>query len=454
MNSSSTRRAKTRPRRLRSHLCINLLVFLLGAFTMNLFHILSTLSTAENVTSIMHPILDSVNGDVSPPSTNGYSCPYGCSSKLCQCVYNRFNPPTEECTTLLANECAVNNHTPKGKQCFGTLLANNKEVENDVCTTTTCISRGDGLSYWDCRCQTFMNKCPTDPAFCKVGVCCGDVSNDADRQMCVESGAKFGGGVSSASSSQRNEVVTIVGMSKSDSDLSREAVHYLLQAACEYGLGSHVLLAKSDQTLQDLLSALGYFHYGAINSTNSSSASFSPSGHFFPQCLNWIEIVVAPTDQVLMRITRDKLKSDKSGRLLNGARNSPLDTKERIARIKRSREYQRQLITEKFLQRESTTDSLTEFTIALTDLDLLEYPPPSQLIGVANEWILSGVTNTKNNIQNIMPSVPMASICKPISGEGCIMTPSLPFCIPILGFIPRSGDYRTNKLWKEKLKCK
>lgn len=121
--------------------------------------------------------------------------------------------------------------------------------------------------------------------------------------MCVESGAKFGDGVSSASSSQRNEVVTIVGMSKSDSDLSREAVHYLLEAACEYGLGSHVLLAKSDQTLQDLLSALGYFHYGAINSTNSSSASFSPSGHFFPQCLNWIEIVVAPTDQVLMRIT-------------------------------------------------------------------------------------------------------------------------------------------------------
>ena len=172
-----------------------------------------------------------------------------------------------------------------------------------------------------------------------------------------------------------------VGISHSDKSVSDAAIHFLLEAACVHSMESYILLDKRDShsLLGRKISLFGQQKY----------TSWSSGNLVRPTCTDLIHITLAPSQQELIRQSKARLVND--GVTLSSLQSrqqiipdNPLDPQNRIASIKRAREYQRQMIRALF--REKKYD-LEQSVIAVLDLDMFAYPPLDQVIETSVRYI-------------------------------------------------------------------
>ena len=210
-------------------------------------------------------------------------------------------------------------------------------------------------------------------------------------------------------------MVTVVGMTKSDDDISNEAVEFFLESACSFGIGVYILLENSNESFRKKLSAYGHFRYSSKGNPRSVESSRM---NYFPMCLNWIDIEVFPDSKDLMSMTHEYLISA-YGTIPNMPQNNPLQLK-RIANIKRAREYQRQFVANKLKEREEKRGKQYQkalSVIVMMDVDMLEYPHPSKVIKVADKWILpssmdfDGTNSDRSGIANANGQSKYHAIC-------------------------------------------
>jgi hypothetical protein len=171
-----------------------------------------------------------------------------------------------------------------------------------------------------------------------------------------------------------------VGMSSSDKTVSDAAIHFLLEAACLHNMESYILLGKRDPhaTLVKKISLFSQHKYMPLGQGATHE----------PKCAKLIHIAVAPNQRELIRQTSNRLMNDRvlsSLQIAQRTPNSPLDFDNRIAKIKRSREYQRQMIRSMF--NEQGYD-LMQTVIAVMDLDMFAYPSIAQVIDTSTRYIL------------------------------------------------------------------
>ncbi|KAL7545646.1 hypothetical protein ACHAWF_008991 [Thalassiosira exigua] len=177
--------------------------------------------------------------------------------------------------------------------------------------------------------------------------------------------------------------ILLAGISFSDVTVSIAARKFLAQA-CEYNIHSHILLAERD-------SARSLDHaFADVTSQTPILPEASP-----PDCQSFIHLIESPGEDQLLNMTRSfygasALREDED------APNNPWNRTNRIARIKRSREYHRQTIR-KTLEA-SADDWKTSAVIVVLDLDLLAYPSISSLIETSREYILSSADPISNDV--------------------------------------------------------
>ncbi|KAL3792300.1 hypothetical protein HJC23_006212 [Cyclotella cryptica] len=178
-----------------------------------------------------------------------------------------------------------------------------------------------------------------------------------------------------------NPNITFVGISYSDTSLSEAAIEFLLEAACRYNMESYIVLSERDAkfSLDQKIYMLAQHWYLPLGQGGSLRQ---------PQCANLIHISQTPGHREMLNLTMSRMIKTGEMNLLptrtrNEAPNNPLDPNNRIAKIKRVREYQRQMlrdITNKqsriFLKRNDSTVPV----IAVLDLDMFAYPRVIQII--------------------------------------------------------------------------
>jgi hypothetical protein len=179
-------------------------------------------------------------------------------------------------------------------------------------------------------------------------------------------------------SSGPNSNITLVGASYSDDTMSDAAIKYLLVAACEFNIESHILLSKR------------------IEKTSLDKRIYIYAQHFYmplakalavrqPDCTDLIHIDQSPNQMELLHMTMTRMQTtgEITQLVSDSAPNNPLDPENRIAKIKRVREYQRQMI------RDRKIHDLSQSVIVMLDLDMFDYPPLSKVMDVAENYILS-----------------------------------------------------------------
>jgi len=190
--------------------------------------------------------------------------------------------------------------------------------------------------------------------------------------------------------------ITLVGISYSDNTLSDAAIQFLLEAACSHHIKSYILLGERDkkQSLNKMVTALSHHWYLPL-----PSADLSTVPH--PECTKLIHIDQSPRQTELLNMTLTSIANnvgEELAVLLKTSSNSvipnnPLDPENRIARIKRAREYQRQALGVSL----GSYNSLDESVIALVDLDMFSYPSLQEVITTAQQYIPSGRNYATNN---------------------------------------------------------
>ena len=188
-----------------------------------------------------------------------------------------------------------------------------------------------------------------------------------------------------SSTQQPNDILTIVGMSYRDNTTSDMAINYLVEAACNYGIPSYILLSERDDelSLDKKITALAH-HYGQSLDNVVD----------YPDCMKLINVSLSPSDEDIYKMTRQSYINNKSLLIETNQQliNNPLDKDNRIARIKRSREYQRQQMYN-ILKSSHSNNNDSEWqrnsAIVVLDLDLLAYPSPSDLIETARRYIVT-----------------------------------------------------------------
>ena len=181
-----------------------------------------------------------------------------------------------------------------------------------------------------------------------------------------------------------NNILTIVGMSYRDNTTSDMAINYLVDAACNYGIPSYILLSERDSelSLDKKITALAH-HYGQSLDNVVD----------YPDCMKLINVSLSPSDEEIYKMTQSYI-NNKSLLIKTNQQliNNPLDKNNRIARIKRSREYQRQQMYNILKSSHSNNKDLdwkSNSAIVVLDLDLLAYPSPSDLIETARRYIVT-----------------------------------------------------------------
>lgn len=171
-----------------------------------------------------------------------------------------------------------------------------------------------------------------------------------------------------------------VGISYSDKTVSDAAIHVLLEAACVHGMESYILLGKRDSqfSLSRKITLFSEHKYMTL----------AESGTKQRHCTNLIHIVTAPNEKELIQQTRARLVDDGANiSVLQSNRrvpNNPLDRENRIANIKRAREYQRQMLRNIFNARDY---DLEHSVIAVLDLDMFAYPTLAQVLDASEKYI-------------------------------------------------------------------
>ena len=189
-----------------------------------------------------------------------------------------------------------------------------------------------------------------------------------------------------------NKILTIVGMSYRDNTTSDMAINFLVEAACNYGIPSHILLSERDGelSLDKKITALAH-HYGQSLDNVAD----------YPDCIKLINVSLSPGDEEIYKMTRQSYINQSS--LLEimtddqQFMNNPLDKNNRIARIKRSREYQRQQmynLLKSSHYNNNDADWKRNTAVVVLDLDLLAYPSPSDLIETTRKYIVTPLSSS------------------------------------------------------------
>ncbi|KAL7505947.1 hypothetical protein ACHAWX_000633 [Stephanocyclus meneghinianus] len=189
----------------------------------------------------------------------------------------------------------------------------------------------------------------------------------------------------------QNPNITVVGISYSDETVSDAAIEFLIEAACIHHMASYVLLSKRipKTTLDKKIFLLSQHKHLPLAKGGTIEQ---------PKCTNLIHIELAPNQNELIRQTEARLKNDGVDLTFlksvssEKVPNNPLGYGNRIANIKRVREYQRQLMRGVFYtdnERKSPGMDDSQSVIVVMDLDMFDYPSPSQVIEVSYRYILS-----------------------------------------------------------------
>lgn len=171
-----------------------------------------------------------------------------------------------------------------------------------------------------------------------------------------------------------------VGISHSDKAVGDAAIHFLLEAACVYNMESYILLGRRDShsSLSRKIALFAQHKYTTVAAGGTNSL----------KCTKLIHITVAPNEANLIRRTSSRLMHDDVNiSMLRSNRhvpNNPLDRENRIANIKRAREYQRQMLRTVFNDREY---DLKHSVIAVLDLDMFAYPPLVNVLETSNQYM-------------------------------------------------------------------
>ncbi len=198
--------------------------------------------------------------------------------------------------------------------------------------------------------------------------------------------------------------ILLAGMAFSDNTISDYALSFLVHAACFHNIHTHILLATRDDNspLDKKIEVL--------------SAHLQPlpidGRQVRPICRNFIHVEVAPSEELLLNMT--KSYHSENTNLQEDTPNNPWNEHNRIARIKRSREYQRQLVI-RMLKNSNNKDRNNNYNnlggvdwttsqdavIGVLDLDLFDYPSPMELIDSARDYIvMSGNKNDDDSNNN------------------------------------------------------
>eukprot|EP00956_Cyclotella_meneghiniana_P026025 scaffold55490_cov61-Cyclotella_meneghiniana.AAC.5 len=191
--------------------------------------------------------------------------------------------------------------------------------------------------------------------------------------------------------------ITLVGISYSDESISEAAIRYLIRAACDHHMESYIFYSTKSKTHKQY--SLGNKIYMMVQHL------YMPLGKGGtvkqPTCSNLIHIRQTPSDEELIHETRNRMnETGELKHLLNGhSPNNPLDPENRIARIKRVREHQRQMIRSQ--KTEATTINMHYNTeksiIAVLDLDMFDYPPLSKVIQVTQKYMRPSIDEIKSH---------------------------------------------------------
>ena len=194
-----------------------------------------------------------------------------------------------------------------------------------------------------------------------------------------------------SSTQQSNKILTIVGMSYRDTTTSDMAINFLVEAACNYEIPSYILLSERDSelSLDKKITALAH-HYGQSLDNIVD----------YPDCMKLIDVSLSPGDEEIYNMTRQSYNTNSNDSSLLASIsddqkliNNPLDKNNRIARIKRSREYQRQQMYNIFKSSHSANNNDEDWksnsAVVVLDLDLLAYPSPFDLIETARRYIVT-----------------------------------------------------------------
>ena len=201
-----------------------------------------------------------------------------------------------------------------------------------------------------------------------------------------------------------NVAITFVGISYSDNTTSDTAIDYLVDAACHYGIHSYILLGErdADMTLDKKIAALAHHYSGEASKRTAAHTKVEQhvtdgkrkKSEDYPKCMESIHVSTSPGEEEIYNIIQRQHQLQQSHNnsisfLLNSAQNqlvnNPLDKNNRIARIKRTREYQRQNLRD--ILEESSSSSNQHSAIAVLDLDLLAYPSLPHLIETVYKYI-------------------------------------------------------------------
>ena len=183
--------------------------------------------------------------------------------------------------------------------------------------------------------------------------------------------------------------VLIAGMSFTDATISDTALDFITRCACYHNIISHILLVERDVEYS-LEQRIAKIKYQFLNKTIMAHPN---------DCQDQIYISVSPSDHQLLQVAQNYYKNDTAlSKLHDHSPNNPLDTTSRIARIKRSRQYQReqlQMLSNMKKNEKPNRDDESggegwgkNAIVALMDLDMDEYPSPMDVIDTAQQYIL------------------------------------------------------------------
>eukprot|EP00985_Skeletonema_marinoi_P016412 scaffold8819_cov101-Skeletonema_marinoi.AAC.4 len=185
-------------------------------------------------------------------------------------------------------------------------------------------------------------------------------------------------------------------MAFSDNTISDFALSFLIDAACSHNMHSHILLAKRDDNtpLDKKIEVLA-----------AHSQPLPADGkQVRPACRKFIHVEVAPSEDYLLNMTKSYHQNSNSMLTKEDIPNNPWNENNRIARIKRSREYQRQLVIQMLTNNDNHSNNddnwnnldwatSQDAVVGVLDLDLFNYPSPMELIDSARNYIMMSNNN-------------------------------------------------------------
>ena len=193
------------------------------------------------------------------------------------------------------------------------------------------------------------------------------------------------------SSSASAPNILLAGIAYSDDTISDVAIKYLIQAACDHQIKSHILISKRNENAS--------MNKKVYMMTQHMYVPLAQGGtRRQPNCASLIKIKTAPDQMQLINATRirmtetgeiQSLQKDYHG-YTEKAPNSPLDGLNRIAKIKRVREHQRQQVKHGEALK---MKNLKEFVVGVIDLDMFDYPALSKVINISETYMLHSLNN-------------------------------------------------------------